>query len=70
MALTQLAEFVDDTDALAGSEAYAAGLIVYSSAQRSGKGVALDNLADSLGKSFARKSKGKPDGDGDDSGNK
>lgn len=64
VALTQLAEFVDDTYTIAGSEAYAAGLAVYNSAQRNGKGSALDELVDLLGKSFARKSKGKPDSDG------
>ena len=62
VALMQLTEFVDDTETLVGSEAYAAGLVVYSSAQRNGKGAALDNLADTLGKSFVRKSKGKANG--------
>ncbi|MGC2236109.1 MAG: hypothetical protein WA584_08100 [Pyrinomonadaceae bacterium] len=59
VAMTQLAELLDDTYTLAGSEAYSGGLIVYQSATRNGKGAALDRLADTLGKSFARKSKGK-----------
>jgi hypothetical protein len=60
VALTQLVELVQDTDMLVGSEAYAGALVVYKSAKDNGEGEALDNLVDSLGKSFARKSKGKP----------
>ena len=66
VALAQIAEFVDDTFTLVGSEAYAAGLIIYSSGKRDGKGSALDNLVDSLGKTFARKSKGDSDAGGEE----
>ncbi len=59
VAMTQLAELLDDTYTLAGSEAYSGGLVVYQSATRNGKGEALDRLADTLGKSFVRKSKSK-----------
>lgn len=56
-ALAQLSELVEDTMTLAGSDAFLAGLIVYQSAQRNGRGEALDNLAGTLGRRFARKSK-------------
>lgn len=56
MALTQLQELVDDTVLAVGSDAYAAALLVYQFAKVSGKGSGLDNLADSMGKRFARKS--------------
>lgn len=59
--LSKFLELLEDTYTLAGSDAYAAGLIVYNSAQRQGKGVALDNLLDTLGQRFARKAKGKPE---------
>ncbi|HMS39966.1 MAG TPA: hypothetical protein PKE69_07065 [Pyrinomonadaceae bacterium] len=59
-ALAQLVELVEDTYLLAGSDAYSAALIVYSSAKRNGQGEALDNLLDALGQRFARKSKGNP----------
>ena len=61
-AVTQLNELLGDTFALAGSDAYAAALVVYSQAKRNGKGAALDTLADSLGQRFARKSKDKAPG--------
>ncbi len=41
-----------------GSEAYSAALIVYSYAQQSGQGAALDTLLDAMGQRFARKSRG------------
>lgn len=59
-AVTQLNELLGDTFALVGSDAYAAALVVYSSAQRNGKGSALDALADTLGQRFARKAREKP----------
>lgn len=66
VALTQLAELIDDTYTLAGSEAYAGGLVVYQSATRNGRGSGLNELVDALGKSFARKSKDKPaEGEGE-----
>ena len=60
-ALTKLLELLEDTSLLAGSDAYTAGLIVYNSAKRNGRGEALDNLLDTLGQRFARKAKGKPE---------
>ncbi len=57
-ALTQLQELVDDTYTAVGSEAYSAALIVYSYAQQSGQGAALDTLLDAMGQRFARKSRG------------
>lgn len=60
-ALTQLLELVEDTNMLAGSDGYTAGLIVYNSAKRNGRGEALDNLLDALGRRFARKAQGKPE---------
>lgn len=59
VAVTQLNELLGDTYALAGSDAYAAALVVYGAAQRDGNGAALDALTDTLGRRFARKSKGK-----------
>jgi hypothetical protein len=63
--LTQLQELVEDTYMAAGSEAYAASLLLYQYAKASGKGAALDNLLDGLGKRFARKSSGKTSPSGD-----
>jgi len=60
LALAQLSEFVADTYIQVGSEAYTAGLVVYQSAKRNGKGAALDNSLDALGQRFARKSKDAP----------
>lgn len=41
LSLTQLQELVDDTSVAVGSEAYAAGLMVYNYAKVSGKGAGL-----------------------------
>ncbi|MBD2501966.1 hypothetical protein [Anabaena azotica] len=57
LSLTQLHELVDDTSVAVGSEAYAAGLMVYNYAKASGKGAGLDSMVDDLGRRFARKSK-------------
>ncbi|RCJ42233.1 hypothetical protein A6770_08465 [Nostoc minutum NIES-26] len=57
LSLTQLQELVDDTSVAVGSEAYAAGLMVYNYAKASGKGAGLDSMIDDLGRRFARKSK-------------
>ncbi|BAY35913.1 hypothetical protein NIES2111_02310 [Nostoc sp. NIES-2111] len=57
LSLTQLQELVDDTSVAVGSEAYAAGLMVYNYAKASGKGASLDSMVDDLGRRFARKSK-------------
>lgn len=57
LSLTQLQELVDDTVMEVGSEAYAAGLVVYNYAKASGKGAGLDNVVDDMGRRFARKSR-------------
>jgi hypothetical protein len=57
LSLTQLQELVDDTSVAVGSEAYAAGLMVYNYAKASGKGAGLDSMVDDLGRRFARKAK-------------
>ena len=57
LALTQLQELVEDTLMEVGSEAYVAALLVYNSARNSGQGAALDDLADALGRRFARKAR-------------
>ncbi len=55
VSLTQLQELMDDTLLAAGSEAYAAALVVYNYAKTSGQGAALDAVADELSRRFARK---------------
>ncbi len=56
--ITILAEKVDDTYVAAGSEAYAAALVVYNYAKGSDIGTqGLDEVVDELGKRFARKIK-------------
>ncbi|MBD2437193.1 hypothetical protein [Nostoc sp. FACHB-110] len=57
LSLTQLQELVDDTSVAVGSEAYAAGLLVYNYAKASGKGAGLETMVDDLGRRFARKAK-------------
>jgi hypothetical protein len=57
LSLTQLQELVDDTSVAVGSEAYAAGLMVYNYAKASGKGAGLETMVDDLGRRFARKAK-------------
>ena len=57
LSLTQLQELVDDTSVAVGSEAYAAGLMIYNYAKASGKGSGLDSMIDDLGRRFARKTK-------------
>ncbi|GBE94766.1 hypothetical protein [Nostoc cycadae] len=57
LSLTQLQELVDDTSVAVGSEAYAAGLLVYNYAKASGKGAGLETMIDDLGRRFARKTK-------------
>ncbi|HTP09724.1 MAG TPA: hypothetical protein VMP08_15820 [Anaerolineae bacterium] len=61
LALTPVAELIDDTMLEVGSEAYAAALTVYQYAKNAGQGAALDGVADELGKRFARKSVPKPE---------
>lgn len=57
VAVTQLKELLDDTYKLAGSDAYSAALVIYSSAKTHGQGEALEALLDTLGQRFARKTK-------------
>jgi len=57
LSLTQLQGLVDDTSVAVGSEAYAAGLMVYNYAKVSGKGAGLESMFDDLGRRFARKAK-------------
>ena len=61
LGLAQIQELVEDTYIAVGSEAYSAALVIYQSARANGKGAALDDAVDSLGRRFARKSdKSKP----------
>ncbi|BAZ53107.1 hypothetical protein NIES4103_57780 [Nostoc sp. NIES-4103] len=55
LSLTQLQELVDDTYLAVGSEAFAAGLMVYNYAKASGKGTGLESMVDDMGRRFARK---------------
>jgi len=56
-AVNVLQKKLEDTFALAGSEAYSGGLVVYSAAKRSNTGGELDTLIDELSKRFIRKQK-------------
>jgi len=56
-AISQLKELLNDAYILAGSDAFAAALDVYSSAQRNGKGEALSESLRNLGRRFDRKPK-------------
>jgi len=58
LSLTQLQELLDDTYLAVGSDAYAAGLVVYNYAKNSGQGAGLDAVVDEMGRRFARKSRG------------
>jgi hypothetical protein len=51
--LASLLELVEDTQILAGSEAYLAALDLYHHAKRAGRGAGLDDLLDRVGKRFA-----------------
>jgi hypothetical protein len=51
--LAKLLELVEDTQILAGSEAYLAALEVYHAAKRTGKGAGLDDLLDRVSTRFA-----------------
>ena len=57
--VSRLKELLDDTYILAGSDAFTAALTVYGSAQKNGKGSALNQSLTNLGKRFARKGKAK-----------
>lgn len=55
--LAKLLELVEDTQLLAGSEAYLAALEVYHSAQRTGQGSGLDDIIDQVSQRFTRRRK-------------
>jgi hypothetical protein len=57
--VSRLKELLGDTLMLVGSDAFAAALDVYQSAQRHGKGAGLKDSLSSLSNRFARKSKKK-----------
>lgn len=61
--LAKLTELVEDSQLLAGSEAYIAALEVYHAAQRTGKGSGLDDLIDQVGQRFSRRRKETQDSD-------
>jgi len=56
-AVNALQKKIEDTYMLAGSEAYAGGLVVYSSAKQNNTSGELETLIDELGKRFVRKQK-------------
>ena len=53
--LNQLKELVEDTQMLAGSEAYAAARLAYISAKATGKNMGLDEVVNELSLQFSRK---------------
>ncbi len=55
LSLSQLLELIDDTTTLAGSEAYAAALVVYNYAKATGRTQGLDAAVDELGRRFGRR---------------
>lgn len=58
-AVNHLRELLEDTQMLAGSEAYAAARLAYNSAKVSGKKLGLDDVMDDLSKQFRRSRKAK-----------
>lgn len=56
-AVTQLAGLLQDTESAAGSDAYAAALVIYQSLRRNGDNTGLDDALDALGQRFAKKSR-------------
>jgi hypothetical protein len=54
--LNGLQELVQDTQMLAGSEAYASARVAYVSAKKLGKGMGLDAVVDDLSRRFRRSS--------------
>jgi hypothetical protein len=57
--VSRLKELLEDTEILVGSDAFAAALEVYRSAQTNGKGAGLKDSIGNLSKRFTRKSKKK-----------
>jgi hypothetical protein len=60
VALSQLNELVNDTTAIAGSEAYGAARLVYNYAKTSGLSEGLEPLLDDLGKRFKQGKRAEP----------
>lgn len=58
--LSQLRELVEDTQMVAGSEAYAAARVAYSSIKTVGKSVGLDEVKDDLAQRFRKTRKVQP----------
>ncbi|MBD2464235.1 hypothetical protein H6G89_24840 [Oscillatoria sp. FACHB-1407] len=58
--LSQLRELVEDTQMVAGSEAYAAARVAYSSIKTVGKSVGLDEVKDDLAQRFRKTRKAQP----------
>lgn len=53
-AVTQLRELIEDTQMVAGSEAYAAARLAYNSAKVSGKNLGIDDVLEDLSQQFRR----------------
>ncbi|MDX2213142.1 MAG: hypothetical protein SFY66_07620 [Oculatellaceae cyanobacterium bins.114] len=53
-AVNHLRELLEDTQIVAGSEAYAAARLAYNSAKMSGKNLGLDEIIDDLSQQFRR----------------
>lgn len=53
-ALNHLSSLVEDTQRLAGSEAYAAAREIYHAVKRNGKGMGLEDVIDDLSRQFAQ----------------
>ncbi|MDX2212948.1 MAG: hypothetical protein SFY66_06635 [Oculatellaceae cyanobacterium bins.114] len=58
--LSQLRELVEDTQMVAGSEAYAAARVAYSSIKTVGKSMGLDEVKDDLAQRFRKTRKVQP----------
>lgn len=52
--ISQLRELVEDTQMVAGSEAYATARLAYKSAKTNGKGMGLDDVLNDLSRQFQR----------------
>jgi len=55
-AISELQELISDTCIAAGSDAYAAALMIYNFARLTGQGPQLDSVVDEVGQRIARKS--------------
>lgn len=60
--LSQLRELVEDTQMVAGSEAYAAARLAYNSAKTAGRSMGLDDVMDDLAQRFRKTRKVQPTG--------